>query len=252
MGVFAGKVAIVTGAGSGLGAAIAQKFAHEGGAVAVVDLVGDNVKEVVGLITAAGGKAIGVTADVSSEADNQRMFDEAEKAFGKVDYAVLNAAMHPWSIEFKDITLDLFDRVIGVNLRSVFMGLKLAHDRLNKGGAVVATASLAGIMGHPDGAAYSASKHGVIGLVKSAARNFGARGLRVNAICPGHLLTPMAGLERDVSVDFNAVHENVPYKGGMTPSQVADFVLFLIGPGATALNGQAHIIDAGMSSGMGD
>jgi len=252
MGSFAGKVAIVTGAGSGLGAALAQKFAHEGASVTAVDLNGEQLDEVVGLIKAAGGKVIGIKADVSSEDDNKRIFDETEKAFGRPDAVILNAAMHPFDLEFHNTPLSTFDRVINVNLRSVWIGLQLALERLNKGGAALATSSLAGIMGHPNGAAYSASKHGVIGLVKSAARNFGQRGLRVNAICPGHILTPMGYSKRDISVDFDTPYENVPYKGGMKPAQVADFVLYLVGPGATALNGQAHIIDAGISSGMGD
>lgn len=251
MGSFVGKVAIVTGGGSGLGAAAAQKLAAEGASVGIADINEAHAREVADIIQAAGGKAIAIQTDVSFQADNDRLFALTQEAFGPIDVALFNAAICPPDGDLKSSTVEMFDRIIAVNLRSVFMGFKLALDRLVPGGAVVATSSTAGVVSHPNGAAYSASKYGIIGLVKSSAHLFAARGLRVNAICPGHILTPMGFAERNVTVVSSAEHRNVGFGVGILPSQIADFAAYLLGPGATALNGQAHVIDAGLTSTTG-
>ena len=172
---FAQKVALVTGGGSGIGRAACQRMAAEGASVVVVDRDEATARRTVELIEAAGGKAIAVAADISSAADNAAMFDAAEAAFGGVDAAFLNAGiLQPYG-PFEKLSLETFDRVISVNLRGTFLGVQQAQARLRPGGACVVTASGAGVIGFAEAAAYSMSKHGVLGLVRSAAASFAAR-----------------------------------------------------------------------------
>jgi len=243
------KVALITGAGSGIGAAAAMRLASDGAAVAVVDLRSDTARRTVELIEGAGGRAIAIAADISSEADNARMFDEAEAAFGgAVDYAFLNAGILQEYVPFDQVSLETFDRVMGVNLRGVFLGMKQAQARLRSGGACVVTSSAAGYLGFADAAAYSASKHGVIGLVRSAARDFAARGLRVNAICPGMVNTPLIGAAPVETIVAPADLPEVDYRGGLQPQQVAEVALFLLSRQAVGVNGQAQLVDAALLS----
>ena len=244
MSDFAQKVALVTGGGSGIGRAACQRMAAEGASVVVVDRDAATAERTVELIAATGGQAIAVTADISSQADNIAMFDAAEKAFGGVDAAFLNAGiLQPYG-PFDKLSVETFDRLIAVNLRGAFLGAQQAQARLRPGGACVVTASAAGIIGFAEAAAYSMSKHGVIGLVRSAAASFAARSLRINAICPGMVLTSMNGLAAVETVDDPQDLTDPEYRGALTGQQVAEVALFLLSRRSVALNGQAQLVDA--------
>ena len=248
MSDFAQKVALVTGGGSGIGRAACQRMAAEGASVVVVDRDAATAQRTVELIEAAGGKAIAVTADISSQADNIAMFDAAEQAFGGVDAAFLNAGiLQPYG-HFSELTVDTFDRLISVNLRGAFFGVQQAQARLRAGGACVVTASAAGIIGFAEAAAYSVSKHGVIGLVRSAAASFADRSLRINAICPGMVLTSMNGLAAVETVDAPEALTDPEYRGALSGQQVAEVALFLLSRRSVGLNGQAQLVDAGALS----
>lgn len=244
--MFEGKSALVTGGGSGIGRAASRRLAQEGAMVAVADLDGVRADETVALIEAAGGRAMAITADVASEADNAAMFDAAEQAFGGIDHAFLNAGMLQRYIPFEEVSLELFDRVLSVNLRGVFLGLQQARARLRPQGACVVTASAAAMLGFSEAAAYATSKHGVLGLVRSAARAFADRGLRVNAICPGNVLTPMNGLAQDDAIRDEL--EDPAYRGGLSAQQVAEVALFLMSRRAVGINGHAQVVDAGYAA----
>lgn len=245
---FAGRAALVTGGGSGIGRAASQRLAQEGAAVAVVDLNADGARQTVSLIEAAGGRAIAVAADISSEADNLRMFEEAESAFGGVDLAFLNAGMLQPYVPLEQVTVAIFDRIIAVNLRGTFLGVQQALARLRPGGACVVTSSAAGVIGFAEAAAYSTSKHGLVGLVRSSAAAFAARNLRINAICPGLVLTPMNGIEASDAIQPADALQNPDYRGGLTAQHVAEVAIFLMGQRAAGLNGQAQLVDAALLS----
>lgn len=246
--MFKGRVALVTGGGSGIGAAASQRLAIEGAKVVVVDLKGETAAHTVALIEAAGGTAIAVTADIASEADNVRMFDEAEAAFGQVDVSFLNAGILQPYVPLEEVTVALFDKIIAVNLRGAFLGVQQSLTRLKSGGACVATSSAAGYLGFAEAAAYSTSKHGLIGLVRSSAAAFAARNLRINAICPGMVLTPMNSFAAIDTIEAPETLANAPYRGGLTPQHVAETALYLLGQAAAGVNGQAQLVDSALLS----
>lgn len=250
--MFKGKAALVTGGGSGIGAMAAQRLAAEGASVAVVDINREGAEKIAARIAAAGGAAIALAGDVSSAADNERLFAAAEEAFGGLDMAFLNAGVLQPYVPFDQVSEEVFDRLISINLKGAFFGLQQAQKRLRPGGAAVVTASAAGVIGFADAVAYSASKHGVLGVVKSAAREFAGRGLRVNAICPGGVNTPMTGVEP--SLDLQPVAQLRPpaYRGMLDPQQVAEVALFLLGPASAGVNGQAQLVDAALLSAFPD
>lgn len=250
--MFKGKAALVTGGGSGIGAMAAQRLAAEGASVAVVDINREGAEKIAARIAAAGGAAIALAGDVSSAADNERLFAAAEEAFGGLDMAFLNAGVLQPYVPFDQVSEEVFDRLIGINLKGAFFGLQQAQKRLRPGGAAVVTASAAGVIGFADAVAYSASKHGVLGVVKSAAREFAGRGLRVNAICPGGVNTPMTGVEPSLDPQPVAQLRPPAYRGMLDPQQVAEVALFLLGPASAGVNGQAQLVDAALLSAFPD
>lgn len=246
--MFAGKTALVTGGGSGIGAMAAQRLAQEGAAVAVVDINLAGAEAVAARIVAAGGEALAIAADIGRDDGSSGAFDQAEAALGPLDVAFLNAGiLQPYG-PFDELTLETFDRVMAINLRGAFLGMKEAQQRLRPGGAAVVTSSAAGWTGFADAAAYSASKHGVIGLVRSAARDFARRGLRINAICPGGVSTPMNGIAASLDVADADTLAPPPYRGMMDAQVVAEAALFLLSGRAAGVNGQAQLVDAALLS----
>lgn len=244
----AGKAALVTGGGSGIGASAALRLAVEGCRVAVVDIREGDAERIAALIVARGGTAVAIAGDVSVEADNERFFDEAESALGGLDLAFLNAGALQSYGPFDRMSIAEFDRMIAINLRGPYLGLRQAQRRLRAGGAAVVTASAAALTGFSDAAGYTAAKHGVVGLVRAAAREFASRGLRVNAICPGSVATPMIGAEQQDSVKDPSQLGTPAYRGELSPQMVAETALFLLSPAAAGINGQAQLIDAALLS----
>lgn len=247
---FAGKVALVTGGGSGIGRAASQRLAQEGAAVVVADLDEAAAARTAALIEGRGDRAIAVRADIASEADNAAMFEAAERSFGGLDAVYLNAGMLQPYIPLDQVTPALFDRVIAVNLRGTFLGVQQALARLRPGGACVVTASAAGLLGFAEAAAYSTSKHGVVGLVRSAAAAFAARGLRINAVCPGMVRTGMTGNAGLEAIEDPDALPDPEYRGPMSAQHVAEVAIFLLGRRAAALNGLAQPVDAASLSGF--
>jgi len=247
-GQFDGKVALVTGGGSGIGRAACQRLAMEGARVVVADIDAAGAERTAGLVAQAGGEAVAVRADIAREDDNRAMFDLAEQRFGGLDAAFLNAGiLQPYG-PLETVTTEMFDRLIAVNLRGTFLGVQQARARLRPGGACVVTASAAGIIGFAEAAAYAVSKHGLVGLVRSAAAAFAARGARINAICPGMVLTAMTGNAGIETIDDPDRLDDPVYRGALTAQQIAEVALFLLSRRAAGLNGQVQAVDAALLS----
>jgi NAD(P)-dependent dehydrogenase (short-subunit alcohol dehydrogenase family) len=243
---FEGKVALVTGAALGMGRATARRFAQEGAKVCVVDIMKDGVEETAAMIRAEGGEAFACVADISQEADNERMADETIARYGRLDAVDLNAAVLGQHASFFECTVANYDKIIAVNQRGTFLGMRAVGRVMKPGGAVVVMSSTAGILGHPANPAYSTAKHAVIGMVRSAAPAFGARGLRINVICPGGVNTRMHTPE---PVDDPLVPlEDLPpveFRGVSTPQHIAEVVLFLCSSAAGYITGAVHTVDGG-------
>ncbi len=246
----AGKVALVTGAASGIGPAAARRFAEEGAAVALVDRDAAGLHRVAELIAAAGGRSLVVTADIASAADNSRMVAEARRVFGRLDIAFLNAGILGPMGGFASLTAEAFDTVLRTNLYGCFHALKALFDAIADDGAIVVTASTAGLAGLPDAPAYSTAKHGIIGLVQSSAAAFAARNVRINAICPGGVATPMAGAAQSDNLVAPEVLRMPPFGGMSSAQHVAELALFLASSRSSAMTGASIAIDVGWTAGL--
>jgi NAD(P)-dependent dehydrogenase (short-subunit alcohol dehydrogenase family) len=242
---FNGKVALVTGASSGMGRATAQAFAASGGAVVLVDRDEVRLGETLGQITSTGGNGIAVVGDVSDERFAQSAIERAVAEFGGVDMAYNNAGILGPMCPMLEETGDGFDQVTAVNLRGIwtFMKHELIQMKQQGSGAIVNCSSLGGLVGLPGRAAYHASKHGVIGLTKSAALDVAATGIRVNAICPGCVDTPMGdAIDPDA---MKAFLRDQPIGRMGRPEEVAAAVLWLCSPAASFVLGVALPVDGG-------
>jgi len=244
MSLFADRVVLVTGAASGIGRAAALRFAVEGAFVVAADLDGAGAMHVA---EAIGARAIAVEADVATAAGNAAMVAAALGQWGRLDVAFLNAGYLGPMDGFDALDEALFDRHVAINLKGVFLGLKAVHGAIAEGGAVVVTASTAGLLGLELSPAYSAAKHGVIGLVKSSAHAFAARGARINVICPGAVETPMLG-GGNAAIVPPADLPRVPMRGMGSAQHVAEMALWLASPAAGYVHGQVHVIEAGLLS----
>lgn len=242
---FQGQVALVTGASSGIGLATVKAFAAAGASVVLADRNEPALKAATEALTSKGHKAIAVTCDVTDEAQAAAMVERTVSTFGRLDMAYNNAGILGPMCDMTEETAEGFDEVNAVNLRGIWTCMKheLLHMRKQGSGAIVNCSSLGGLVGLPGRAAYHASKHGVIGLTKSAALDNAKRGIRVNAICPGCVHTPMGD-----AIDPAAMKEflkDQPIGREGRPEEIAAAVLWLCSPGASFILGVALPVDGG-------
>src|SRR5206468_4818388 len=237
---FRGQVALVTGASSGMGLATARAFAEAGAAVVLADINEGALRTATDELTSAGHQAIGVTCDVSDEAQVAAMVERARASFGRLDMAFNNAGIQVPPCDAADEPAEVFDRVNAINLRGVWACMKheLAQMRSQGRGAIVNNSSLGGLVGLPGRAAYHASKHGVIGLTKSAALEYAPRGIRINAICSGTIETPMVTemiAQGELGMDEAIANQPIARLG--QASEMAAAVLWLCSPAASLVLG---------------
>ena len=253
MGRLEGKRAIVTGAGSGIGRASALLFAREGASVLAVDKTADAVKETAAQIAAAGGKAIHMAADAGSESDVEAYVKRAIAEFGGLDVVYANAGISGGLVPLFEQTVDHWQEILRVNLIGPFLAIKHAGRQMvaQRSGAIVCTASVAGLRANAGGNPYSASKAGVISLVQTAANSFYGTGVRVNAICPGLIETgmtkPIFDFARERGTAGNIGQLNPMNRYG-EPREIAAMAAFLASDEASYVNGQAIAVDGGLSA----
>lgn len=245
---FAGKVALVTGAGSGIGEAIALALAGAGAAVAVQDIDRAKADAVTAAIAAAGGRALALAGDVSQAAEVEAMVAETVGWGGGLHLLVNNAGIGGPSAPTGEYPLDGWAQVIGVNLNGVFYGLRFGIPAMlaSGGGAIVNMASILGSVGFAGAPAYVAAKHAVVGLTKNAAMEYATQGIRVNAVGPAFIDTPLlAGFEEAARNWLISLHP----QGRMGKSEeVAALTLFLLSDQASFINGSYHLVDGGYTA----
>lgn len=246
---FENQVALVTGAASGIGLATAKAFAQAGASVALADVNGEAVRAAAEELVRAGFKAIGICCDVADVNQVEAMVKETVATFGRLDAAFNNAGIQNLLAETADATVDDYDKVMSVNLRGVWscMKFELQHMRRQGSGTIVNCSSLGGLVGGAERANYHAAKHGVIGLTKSAALEYAARNIRINAVCPGLIWTPMVDqmVASGQGEALDAMVKSVPMGRHGLPEEIADTVLWLSSSTSSYVTGQSISVDGG-------
>lgn len=247
---FENQVALVTGAASGIGLATAKAFAQAGATIVLADANEDGVRAAADEIVASGSKAIGLRCNVAELGEVEAMVKETISTFGRLDVAFNNAGVQNALAETADATPEDFDRVNSVNLRGLWACMKyeLQHMRQQGSGAIVNCSSIGGLVGGAGRGTYHAAKHGVLGLTKSAALEYATRGIRVNAVCPGLIWTPMVQqmVDSGQKEALDAMVEAVPMRRHGSPDEIADAVLWLCSSAASYVTGQSISVDGGL------
>jgi NAD(P)-dependent dehydrogenase (short-subunit alcohol dehydrogenase family) len=248
---FRGQMALVTGAASGIGLATAQGFATSGAAVVLADYDEDALLAATKELTVAGHRSIGVTCDVADEAQVAAMVERTVAAFGQLDMAFNNAGIVGFTGDLADESAESFDKVTAINLRGIWTCMKheLRQMRTHGSGAIVNCSSLGGLVGQAGRASYHATKHGVIGLTKSAAMDYAPRSIRVNAVCPGVIDTPMSSDMIENQPDaMKEVIRDQPIGRAGRPEEVAAAAIWLCSPAASLVLGVALPVDGGFTA----
>jgi NAD(P)-dependent dehydrogenase (short-subunit alcohol dehydrogenase family) len=246
---YTGKVALITGGSTGIGRATALAFARQGAKVAIGD-ASDEASNTVELIRRAGGEATFVKCDVTDERQVEHLVDTTVRTYGALDAAFNNAGILPPTVPLAEVETANFDKIIAVDLRGVFLAMKheIRHMLKAGGGAIVNTASVAGLIADPGMSAYVAAKHGVVGLSKAAAVDYARKGIRVNALAPGLVETPMTKRWLDDPTMRTAVLGQTPLGRPAKPEEMAGMVLFLCSTLASFATGHTFTVDGGQTA----
>lgn len=244
---FTGKVALVTGAASGIGRAAAVAFAAEGARVAILDRTEDVLKQTEAAVKNTGGDVLTIACDVSSPSQVEAAVKLVVERFGQLDVAFNNAGVENKAVPLHEIDLEEWDRILGINLRGTFVCMKheIAQMMRQGGGVVVNTSSGAGIRGVAGGSAYAASKHAIIGMTKSAALDYAKQNIRVNAVLPGNIETPM--MDRFTGGDIQKAVDLEPVGRLGKPEEIAEAVLWMSSDLGGFVTGSAIVVDGGWS-----
>jgi NAD(P)-dependent dehydrogenase (short-subunit alcohol dehydrogenase family) len=249
------KVALITGAASGIGRATSLLFAHEGAKLILADVDDPGGAETVRLITQSGGEATQVHCDVSDAAQVEALVAAGVERYGRLDCAFNNAGIGGGSAPLADYEEQAWNRVIAINLTGVFLCMQSELRQMVKqgGGAIVNAASVVGVLGYPRLAAYNAAKHGVIGLTRTAALEYATRGIRVNAVCPGWTETPMVMDEGEAPASIPEIYEAIAGLAAMQrlgqPIEIAQAVAWLCSDAASFVTGHPMVVDGGVAAG---
>ncbi len=248
-----GRATLVTGAADGMGAAAARRLGAAGARLVLFDV---DAEKLDAIATELGGEVAAVVGDVSSEADVERVTAVSEERFGGIDLAFLNAGMTGAVGTVDELTVEGWDRTLAVNLRGCFLAMRAtARSLLARGesGSIVATASMLALQGGPSIAPYVASKHAIVGLVRTAALEYGTRGIRVNALCPGYIDTRMVRAFEEGQDDPAAAHEAMISKNAFgrygTPDEVAAMAAWLLSDEASYCSGACFSVDGAITAG---
>ena len=246
---FEKQVALVTGAASGIGLATAKAFAQSGASVALADWNEKAVRSAAEELAGQGHKTLAIRCDVADDAQVEAMVDQTVAAFGRLDAAYNNAGVQNELAEAADQTREDFDRVVGINLRGVWSCMKFELRQMRKqgSGTIVNCSSLGGLVGSPERGIYHAAKHGVLGFTKSAALEYATRGIRINAICPGLIQTPMSDqmVAAGQGEALKEMEKSIPMGRVGRPEEIANAVLWLCSDAASYVTGQSISVDGG-------